>query len=102
MSRIISKGLAPVIHLVLFSWTLLIAVNNQSEPLFDGPARFGVNVLFFLDLPISVPALSLMWDKHFFAGSLLWGIGGTFLWYLWGLLIKRIFGKLVEQDRSHQ
>lgn len=102
MRWISSRWLAPSIHFLFFCWTLLIAVNHQSQPLFDGPAGFGVNVLFFSDLPMSVIAFSLTWDKHFVAGILLWGIGGTILWYLWGLLIRRIFSKRVEEGRSRQ
>ena len=84
------KWLAPSIHLLLFGLTLLIATTHQSQPLFDGPAAPGVNVLFFADLPISVIAFSMLWDKHFVTGIALWGIVGTVQWYFWGFVIERI------------
>ena len=96
------KWLAPSIHLLLFGLTLLIAITHQSQPLFDGPADPGFNVLFFADLPISVIAFSLMWDRHFVIGIALWGIAGTIQWYFWGVLIERILKNLRESKRRRR
>jgi hypothetical protein len=96
------KWLAPSIHLLLFGLTLLIAITHQSQPLFDGPAGPGFNVLFFADLPISVIAFSMMWDKHLVTGIALWGIVGTIQWYFWGLVIERILSNGHKSKRQRR
>jgi len=92
------RWIAPSIHLLLFGVTLWIAMTHQSQPLFDGPAAFGFNVLLFADLPISIVAFSMMWDRHFTTAIALWGIFGTVQWYLWGLVIERIISKRQRGD----
>lgn len=76
--------LAPAVHLVVFVTTLLINVA-QKAPSLDGPARFGMHVLFFADFPISAVAFSLIWDRRLTLGLLLWGVLGTVWWGILGL-----------------
>src|SRR4051794_8921058 len=89
MSLLRSRWFAPTLHVFLFA-TAWLCASFQSQPLLDGPARWGVYVLFFADFPISVIGFSLMWDGRQDEGLLLWGIVGTAWWYLIGLLIQRV------------
>jgi hypothetical protein len=95
-----ARWLAPSIHLLLFSLTLLVAITHQSQPLFDGPADPGFNALFFADLPISLIAFSMMWDRHFIAAITLWGVFGTIQWYFWGVVIERVVNNLRKNKRQ--
>ena len=94
------RWIAPSIHLLLFGLTLWVAITHQSQPLFDGPAAFGLGILLFADLPISVIAFSMMWDKHFVSAITLWGVVGTIQWYFWGVLIERIVKNLQKNKAS--
>jgi hypothetical protein len=87
-----SGWLAPLLHLLLFGLTLLIA-SMQSQPLLDGPARIGFDILFFTDLPTSAVAFSLMWNEKMATALVLWGIAGTIQWYLGGLVVRWLLGR---------
>lgn len=95
MRTLRSLWLFPSLHVLLFAATWLTAFV-QPQPLLDGPARWGVCVLFFADLPVSVIAFSLMWDEKLIAGLLLWGLVGTAWWYLLGLAIQRLLASIRE------
>lgn len=90
-----SEWLAPTLHIVVFAATWLTNLV-QKEPLLDGPARWGFNLLFFADFPISVVAYSKMWDGRLFYGLSLWGVLGTAWWYFLGIGIRSLVG-----PRSH-
>jgi hypothetical protein len=81
-----SKWFPPTLHIVLFAITWLTDLA-QSQPLLDGPARWGFALLFIADFPISLVAFSAMWDGRLVYALMLWGILGTVWWYFLGLWI---------------
>ena len=88
MSVFRSPWFAAGLHAAFFGVTWLTAAA-QPQPLLDGPARWGVYILFVIDLPVSAVGFSLMWDKKLVLGLLVWGIIGTAWWYLLGLWLRR-------------
>jgi hypothetical protein len=80
------------LHAAIFCITLLTAFL-QTRPMLDGPARWGVNILFITDLPVSVVGFSLMWDRRFALGLSLWGVFGTAWWYVLALCFNWLAGK---------
>lgn len=84
-----SEWLAPALHIGLFAITWL-TYFIQNAPLFDGPSRWGFNVLFFADLPISVVAFSKFWDGQVLYALSLWGILGTMWWYFLGIGLRAL------------
>ena len=87
-----SEWLAPALHIGLFAITWL-TYFLQNAPLFDGPSRWGFNVLFFADLPISVVAFSKFWDGQVLYALSLWGILGTMWWYFLGIGFRALLGR---------
>ena len=82
-----SRWLPPVIHALLFAMTWLTNLA-QSQPLLDGPSRWGFGILFVADFPISLVAFSWMWDGRIAEALSFWGILGTAWWYLLGVWIE--------------
>lgn len=84
------RWIAPAAHLCVFAATWITA-HLQSQPLLDGPAKYGFAPLFFADLPISALAFSRMWDDGHLIGPLLaWGSIGTVWWYVLGRLLESL------------
>jgi len=81
-----SRWLAPTLHIFLFATTWLTYVA-QKEPLLDGPASWGFDLLFIADFPVALVAFSKLWDGHTTYALSLWGILGTASWYLLGVWI---------------
>jgi|ERR1700756_3780633 hypothetical protein len=84
-----SEWLAPILHIGLFAITWL-TYFVQNQPLFDGPSRWGFNVLFIVDLPISLVAFSKLWDGQLRYALSLWCILGTAWWYFLGVGIRSL------------
>ena len=84
-----AQSLAPTLHFIIFAVTWL-ADLAQSQPLLDGPARWGFGILFVADFPISLVAFSWMWDGRTVQALFFWGLLGTAWWYLLGICIDEI------------
>ncbi len=87
--RKITRWLAPTLHAILFVVIWLTAFH-QSQPLLDGPSRWGIYLLLLIDFPISLVGFSLMWSQKFVLGLALWGVCGTLWWYFLGGIILRV------------
>jgi hypothetical protein len=95
-----SRWFAPTLHILLFAITWLLDLA-QSQPLLDGPARFGFAVLFITDFPISLVAFSALWEGKLVYALLLWGILGTVWWYFAGIWICRQWASTGGSRRQH-
>ncbi|HEY1462207.1 MAG TPA: hypothetical protein VGF44_02175 [Terriglobales bacterium] len=78
----------PAVHVLLFAVTWGVAFT-QSQPILDGPARWGFAILFIADFPISLVAFSTMWGEKLVWGLSLWGVLGTAWWCFIGLWIYK-------------
>jgi hypothetical protein len=88
-SPILWRWSLPLIHLSLFALTWALAYF-QSEPLLDGPSRWGFGMLFIADVPLSLLGYSKMWDAKVGLGIALWGVLGTMWWWALGLAVERL------------
>jgi hypothetical protein len=63
---------------------------TTGAPLLNGFSKYPFTVLFFADIPISLPAFAVMFisEERATYAAILWGVLGTVMWYLIGICLN--------------
>ena len=92
-ARLMRLWIAPLVHTCLFAIVWLVAYC-QSQPLLDGPARWGFILLLFADFPLSAAAFYAMFRGDVRLGVMFWLLAGTAWWFLLSLWFRKRSGQV--------